>query len=140
MRFKGYRRRSIDLPAPFYLDHQCTVARRAKGNRSVLSVFITAVADYMHQVARFRENLFDRHNIAGIEREPEHTGVCGDMLSHAEARPYNYAGHRWTIKDVADTDIGDTHPMFVGDLFQHRQQLLEQGPSTPCVDHVLVLL
>src|ERR1700719_1321800 len=30
--------------------------------------------------------------------------------------------------------------MFVGSLFQHPEQFLEQRPSTPRVDHVLVLL
>src|ERR1700722_5232788 len=105
-----------------------------------MSVFVTAIANYLCQVARFREDRLDHGKIAGVEREAKDANILGDMLRYAEPRPDDDAGHRRAIQNVADADIGDAHPMFVGSLFQHPEQFLEQRPSAPRVDHVLVLL
>ena len=104
------------------------------------SVFVTAIADYLCQVARFREDGFDDGKIARVKRETKDTSILADMLRYPEPRADNDAGHRRAVQNVADTDIGDAHAMFVGGLFQDREQFLEQGPSAPCIDHVLVLL
>src|SRR6516165_10226707 len=78
--------------------------------------------------------------IASVELKAEDLGIVGDVLGYAEPRTDDDAGDAWTVQYVADADIGDTHPMFVGDLFQRREQLLEQCPSAPGVDHVFVFL
>ena len=52
------------------------------GQMSPLSIFVTAVADYLHQVARFRENPLDHFEIAGVKREAKDTGVLSDMPRH----------------------------------------------------------
>ena len=102
----------------------------ADTTRLVLSVFVTAIADYLCQVARFREDRLDHGKIAGVEREAKDTTILGDMLRCAEPRADDDASHRRTVQNVADTDIGDTHPMFVGRLSQDRKQFLEQYTQT----------
>src|SRR6202030_306849 len=70
-----------------------------------LSVFVTAIADYLCQVARFREDSLDNGKIAGVKREAKNTGVFSDVLRYAEPRADDDAGHRRTVQNITDTDI-----------------------------------
>ena len=69
------------------------------------------LADHLHQVARFRENPLDHFEIAGVKREAKDTGVLSNMLGHAETRSDDDASHDRTVQNVADPNIGDSHPM-----------------------------
>jgi len=45
-----------------------------------LAVFVTAITDQLHQVARFRQNRLDHRLILGVERKVEDAGVVGEVL------------------------------------------------------------
>src|ERR1700756_4904329 len=105
-----------------------------------LTVLVAAIADQPHQIARFRENRLYHGNIAGIERAVEDAGIVRDVIRHAEPCADNHARDCGTIKNIADADIGDTYAMFAGDLLEHGEEFLEQGPSAPGIDHVFVFL
>src|SRR6202022_4721880 len=64
----------------------------------------------------------------------------GDVLRYPEPRADDRAGDRRPVEDVADADIGDANAMLISDLLQNGEQLLEQCPPTPGVDHVFVFL
>jgi len=40
-----------------------------------LTVFVAAIANKLHQIARFRENSLDHRNIATVELEAKHAGI-----------------------------------------------------------------
>src|SRR6202022_2639755 len=71
----------------------------------------------------------DHRQILGVERKAEDAGIVGDVLGDAEPRADDDAGDRRAVEDVADADIGDAHPVPIGDLLQHDEQFLEQGPA-----------
>jgi len=75
-------------------------------------------------------------NLPVIVLDPGATQM--DLLRAFEAGADDYASHGRTIQYVTNADIGDTYPVFVGDLLQNREQLLEQRPVPPSVEHVFV--
>src|SRR5205085_870931 len=61
------------------------------------------------------------------------------MVSHAEPYSYDDPGHGRTLEDGTHRYIGDADTVLIGNLLQHLQQLLEQLPPTPGIDHLLIL-
>ena len=86
------------------------------------TVFIAAVAYQRYQIARSREHRLDDSKIINVEPYAEHPGIVAEVLRHTEPSANDYAGHRRTIQYVTNADIGDTYPVFVGDLLQYRER------------------
>ncbi len=61
-------------------------------------------------------------------------------MREAETGADDDPGHRRAVEYITGADVGDADRVLVGDLFQPREQLLEQRPAAPSVDHLLVFL
>ncbi len=82
----------------------------------------------------------ERNDILGVEGEIENPSVVGSVLGDAEPRADYHACHRRPIEHIAGADIGDADAVLPGDLFQRREQFLEQAPAAPGGDHAGVFL
>src|ERR1700730_1923222 len=104
------------------------------------AIFVSAVANQLRQVARFREHRFDLRFILPVSCKTEHARVVVEMLRDSETGSDDDTRNGWTLEDIAHACVGDAHSMLVGNLLEHGEQFLEECPSAPCVDHGLVFL
>src|SRR5208282_1870108 len=105
-----------------------------------LTIFVSAIADQLHQVLGLCADCLNFCAISRIQREAEDARIVCDVFREAETCADDYPGHRGAIEKVADSDVGDAYLVLVRDLLQDREQFLEQGPSAPRLDHVAIFL
>src|SRR5262245_57830611 len=103
------------------------------------AIFVAAITDEVVQIARPDEHRLNALMILGSKRELEHTSVVRTMVGNAEPYPYDDPSHRRTIENVAHRHIGQADPVLSSNLLQHLEQLLEQRPATPGVNHLFIL-
>src|SRR2546425_841714 len=103
------------------------------------SIFVATVTNEMVEVTRLHENGLNVLVILGSEAEIKHPRVISMMVGDAESHPHDDSSYSWTIENVAHCHIGNADTMRIGNLLQHPQQLLEQLPASPGVDHLFVL-
>ena len=62
------------------------------------------------------------------------------MVGKAETDAYDHTGDGGPIQNRASRDVCEADAMPIGDCLERRQELLEQGPAAPGVDHLFVFL
>ncbi len=92
--------------------------RRLSSPPSVLTVFVAAVADRGHQIARLHQHFLELRVIGGVQGKPEDSLVIGSMLGQAEAGADYYASNRRAVEYITDADVRDTNLMPIGDSFE----------------------
>ena len=102
-------------------------------------VLVAAVADDAVEVARLGQHGLDGLQVLRVQGDFEHPGVVGNVLRHPQAGADDDTGDGRAVQDVPDGNVGDADAVFVGDGAEGGQQLLEQAPPAPGVDHLLVL-
>src|SRR5579875_814075 len=116
------------------------VWRQPSNRQRTSAILVAAVPDQGEEVARSRQGLFDAIEVVGVQRETKRARVVVDMSRSAEANAHNHTGDGGLVQNIARCHVGDADAVFAGNLAQRDEQVLKTFPSTPRVDHPLVLL
>ena len=65
------------------------------------AIFVSAVANQLKQVARFREHRFDLRFILPVSCKTEHARVVVEMLRDSETGADDDTRNGWTLEDIA---------------------------------------